>query len=380
MNINFFIFICNLIVIEIHYNIMYNELNIFNALEILNMTEEIVSIDNAEELDAFVASHKNGHFMQSSLWGKVKDDWGWFGIICRDDNGKIKGTMSVLVRKISKMPYHMLYAPRGPVCDLHDKETFDFLMAAAKKEGKKYNAYALKIDKDADTNDDEYRKIIEDAGFQISPVTDRFKGFQCARVIRINLEGKTEDEVFASFDSGHRRKVRVAVKNNVEIEICGSEKAELFYDMMKETTERDGFELRSAAYFKKLLDVFGDKTRLYIAYYTPEGGERVAIAGAIALVYGDKLWYFYGASRNIHRNVMPNYLLQWEMIKWAVECKCRIYDFRGVARFDEDDGLYRFKIKFGSYQEEFMGEMELVYKHAAAKLVDTTQEIIKKLR
>ena len=344
------------------------------------MTEEIVSIDNAEELDAFVASHKNGHFMQSSLWGKVKDDWGWFGIICRDDEGKIKGTMSVLVRKISKMPYHMLYAPRGPVCDLHDKETFDFLMAAAKKEGKKYNAYALKIDKDADTNDSEYRKIVEDAGFQISPVTDRFKGFQCARVIRINLEGKTEDEVFASFDSGHRRKVRVAIKNNVEIEICGSEKAELFYDMMKETTERDGFELRSAAYFKKLLDVFGDKTRLYIAYYTPEGGERVAIAGAIALVYGDKLWYFYGASRNIHRNVMPNYLLQWEMIKWAVECGCRIYDFRGVTRFDEDDGLYRFKIKFGSYQEEFMGEMELVYKHASAKLVDTTQEIIKKLR
>lgn len=344
------------------------------------MKTEIIGLDNALEYDRFVESHKNGHFMQSSLWAKVKSDWDWFGVICRNDSGNITGTAGVLVRKISKLPYKMLYAPRGPVCDFEDAETFGALIAAIKKEGKKLNAYALKIDKDADTKNDVYRKLVTDAKFRIDPVTDRFKGFQCARVIRIDLEGKTEDEVFASFDSGHRRKVRVALKNNVEIEICSSEKAELFYDMMKETTERDGFELRSAEYFAKILNTFGDKARLYIAYYTPEGGERTAIAGAISLVYGDKLWYFYGASRNIHRNVMPNYLLQWEMIRWAVECGCRIYDFRGVARFDEEDGLYRFKKKFGAYEEEFMGEMELVLKPGAALIVDEAQKIIKKMR
>ncbi len=344
------------------------------------MKTEIIDIDNASEFDRFVAGHKNGHFMQSSLWGRVKDDWGWFGIICRSDGGEIKGVMAVLVRKISKLPYHMLYAPRGPVCDLHDKETFSALIEAAKKEGKKYNAYALKIDKDADTSDEEYRETVTREGFRINPVTDYFKGFQCARVIRIDLTGKTEDEVFASFDSGHRRKVRVALKNNVEIEKHGSEKAELFYDMMVETTQRDGFELRSAAYFAKILDTFGDRACLYIAYYTPEDGERTPVAGTLSVEYGDKFWYFYGASRNIHRNVMPNYLLQWEMIRDAVRDGCTLYDFRGVTRFDEDDGLYRFKIKFGAYKEEFMGEMELVLKPAAAAIVDKTQEIIKKLR
>lgn len=342
------------------------------------MKTETVSIENTAEFDAFVASHPRGHFMQSSYWGRVKDDWGWFGIICRDDSGEIKGTMAVLIRKLAKLPYRYLYSPRGPVCDLNDKEVFDTLIAAVKKEGKKYNAYELKIDKDVDTNDSDYRKIVTAAGFNIIPVVDEMKGMQCSRVIRINLEGKSEDEVFAAFDSGHRRKVRVALKNNVEIEIHGSEEANLFYDMMKETTERDGFALKEAEYFAKLLDVFGDKARLYIAYYTPEDGERVAIAGALSLVYGDKLWYFYGASRNIHRNVMPNYLLQWEMIKWAVECGCRIYDFRGVDRFDEDDGLYRFKIKFGSYQEEFMGEMTLTLNPVAEKLISTTQKILRR--
>lgn len=344
------------------------------------MTTEIITIDKAQELDDFSAKHKNGHFMQSSLWGRVKSDWGWFGVIARDDNGEIKGVMAVLIRKISKMPYSLLYAPRGPVCDLHDAEVFNALIDAAKKEGKKYNAYELRLDKDADINDEQYRKVITDTGFAVRKQKYAMQGFQATKVIRIDIAGKTEDEVFAAFDSGHRRKVRVALKNNVEIERCGSEKADLFYDMMKETTERDGFELRSAAWFAKILDVFGDKAGLIFAYYTPEGGERTDIAGALWLAWGNKYWYFYGASRNIHRNVMPNYLVQWEMIKDAVKLGCDIYDFRGVEEFSEDDGLYRFKIKFGSYAEEFMGEMDLVIKPAAAKLVDATQEIIKKLR
>ena len=73
----------------------------------------------------------------------------------------------------------------------------------------------------------------------------------------------SEDEVFASFHSDHRRKIRIALKNNVEIKIHGSEKADVFYSLMKETCERDGFELRSAAYFARILDCFGDKARLY---------------------------------------------------------------------------------------------------------------------
>ena len=343
------------------------------------MKTEIIDINNCPEFDSFVEHHPNGHFMQSSLWARVKDDWGSFGILCRDDSGRITGAMSVLTRKISKMPYTMMYSPRGPVFDFEDGETFLALMDAAREYAKKINACTLRLDKDVDTRNEAYRKLVTSAGFRTGTVTDRFAGFQCARVIRIDLRGKTEDEVFASFDSGHRRKIRIAMKNGVEIETCGSEKTGIFYEMMKETTERDGFELRSEAYFKKLLDTFGDRARLYIAYYTPEGGERIPIAGSLSVEYGDKFWYFYGASRNIHRNVMPKYLLQWEMIRRAISLGCSIYDFRGVSRFDEDDGLYRFKIKFGAYKEEFMGEMDLEFKPAAAKLVSVAQQIIKKI-
>ena len=38
---------------------------------------EFVDIDHAQELDAFVTAHEWSHFMQTSLWGRVKSDWGW---------------------------------------------------------------------------------------------------------------------------------------------------------------------------------------------------------------------------------------------------------------------------------------------------------------
>ncbi len=343
------------------------------------MKTQIVDINSAAELNAFVEAHENGHFLQTSLWGKVKNDWKWFGIICRNGSGEITGTLAVLLRKISKLPYHMMYAPRGPVCGFNDKETFSALIAAAKEEGKKYNAYQLKIDKDVPYENEEYRAIAASEGFVFKGRTINFEDYQCRCVIRINLNGRTEDEVFAAFHSDHRRKIRNAIKNNVEIRIHGSEMAETFYEIMKETCERDGFELRPAKYFARILDCFGDKARLYMAYY-----EGKPIAGAISVLWGDKVWYFYGASSNENRKVMPNYLLQWEMIKWSIEEGCRIYDFRGVAGvIDENNplfGLYRFKHRFDGTYVEFMGEMDMILKPAAAKIVSASQQIMKKLR
>ena len=94
--------------------------------------------------------------------------------------------------------------------------------------------------------------------------------------------------------------------------------------------------------------------------------EGKPIAGTLAILYGDKVWYLYGASSNEHRNLMPNYMLQWKMIRWAIENHCRVYDFRGVSGdLSEDNphyGLYRFKKGFGGEFTEFVGEYDYVLK------------------
>lgn len=351
----------------------------FVALGDIFMKTEIVKRADASELDAFVASHPKGHFLQTSVWGNVKDDWEWFGVICRGDSGEILGTLAVLARRISKLPYHMLYAPRGPVCDLHDGAVFNSLVDAAKEEGKKLNAYMLKIDTDVPADDGEYQQIIKSAGFVPQPKTLNFEGYQCRFVFRLYIQQRTEDEVFASFSSKHRYNVRVALKHNVEVRICGSEEAQAFYNIMVETGSRDGFPIRSAEYFAKIIDTFGENARLYMAYY-----EDKPVAGTLAVHWGDKVWYFYGGSLSSHRNVMPNYLLQWNMIQWAVELGCRVYDFRGVSgNLDESNplyGLYRFKKGFNGEFIEFMGEADLVLNPSAAKIVNVSQKIAKRIR
>ena len=81
----------------------------------------------------------------------------------------------------------------------------------------------------------------------------------------------------------------------------------------------------------------------------------------------------YGASDNVHRDVMPNYLMQWEMIKWAVQTGCEVYDFQGVSGDLEGGhmaGLYQFKRGFNGQLDELAGEFDYTYKPIKAKLVD----------
>lgn len=93
----------------------------------------------------------------------------------------------------------------------------------------------------------------------------------------------------------------------------------------------------------------------------PDG---IIVSGAINLIFGDKVWYLYGASDNIYRNLMPNYLIQWEMIRWAKSAGAKIYDFRGISGDLSPDhhlyGLYRFKKGFNGEFTEFIGEFDYV--------------------
>ena len=122
-----------------------------------------------------------------------------------------------------------------------------------------------------------------------------------------------------------------------------------------------------------------EHARLYMAFH-----EGQPIAGTLAIHYGDKVWYLYGASSNEHRNLMPNYLLQWSMIQWAVETGCRIYDFRGVSgNVSEDNplyGLFRFKQGFGGAFTEFVGEEDLVLSPFIYWAVEHGTSVFKDLR
>lgn len=322
---------------------------------------EFVTNENLAEYEAFVQSHPKGHFAQSSLWAKQKPAWTWQAILCRGEDGKIKGSIAFLIRKMPVVRKKMMYACRGPVCDLTDRATFEELMEAAKRLAKTEKAYVIKIDPDVPSSDTDFVKLLTDCGFQTKDMGKNFEAIQPKYVFRLYLNGRTEEELLASFHQKWRYNIRLAVKKGVEVRICGKEMVPEFARIMVETGVRDNFATRPPEYFSAMLDNLGDKCRLYMAFH-----EGKPIAGTLAILYGDKVWYLYGASSNEHRNLMPNYLLQWNMIQWAVENHCRVYDFRGVSGDISEDnphyGLYRFKKGFGGEFTEFIGEYDYVLK------------------
>lgn len=318
--------------------------------------------------------------MQSPEWAAVKNEWKWKGIVQRDDSGAIVGALGVLIRKVPGLPFSLLYAPRGPVCDISDRKTLEALLSGVRLLARQYHGYEFKIDPDVPVADLDFRQLMLSLGFKLDTGGKNFEGIQPRFVFRLNVEGKTEDELMAAFHSKTRYNIRVAVKNGVQVKVRGKEALDEFLPIMQTTGERDGFATRPKAYFERMMDAFGENCRLYMAY-TSDGAP---IAGTVAIQYAGITWYLYGASANSSRNLMPNYLLQWEMIRWAVQGGCKIYDFRGVSGdLSESNplyGLYRFKKGFSGDLAEFPGEFNLVLNPVANAVVNGGIKTLKKLR
>ena len=113
-------------------------------------------------------------------------------------------------------------------------------------------------------------------------------------------------------------------------------------------------------------------------------GKEVYVSGSIYLYYGNIAWYLYGASHNILRDTMPNFLMQWSMIQDSIDLGCSVYDFRGVSGDLNPNnplyGLYKFKKGFNGNFVEFIGEFELVTNPGIYKLFNFVLPKFKTIR
>ncbi len=331
---------------------------------------------SSKEYTEFLEKHERCNFQQSIEWSKVKTSWKTEVILAEDNNGKIIGSLMVLIRKIPIFGY-IMYSSRGPVCDIHNKEVLAQLTEGAKQLAKKYNAIVLRIEPDIVSSDEKFRNIMIELGYKIKDDAKNFREeIQPRYVFRLNTKNKTEEELFANLHSKTRYNVRLATKKGVTVKVGTREDLKDFHKIMITTGIRDGFITRPLEYFEKMYDCLGDHMKLLMAYY-----EDKPISGVIVIIYGNKTWYLYGASSNEHRNLMPNYLLQWEMIKIALQNKSDIYDLRGVPGIaDNSNGLYRFKKGFGAEYTEFIGEVYIEFNPLKYRLYKFAEKAFRNLR
>lgn len=306
----------------------------------------------------YISRHESGHFLQSPQWAEVKENWRWYGVLAYDRSGRVCGAMSVLVRRLAP-GLRLMYAPRGPVCDRSDAAVVTELLRGARDIARRLRVPLFLLDPDEPDGSGPLRAAMTAAGFEERGSTG-FDNIQAQYVFRLDLYGRTEEEVLAAFSSKTRYNIRLAGRRGVTVRSWRGDEAippaalDEFYRLMRVTGERDRFLVRDRAYYARVLRALGRGAVLFLAEVDGQ-----AVAATVGVYYDRKAWYLYGASANEHREAMPNYLLQWEMIRRALRLRCSFYDFRGVPGDPSKDdplyGLYRFKRGFSGDYIKFTG-------------------------
>ena len=309
--------------------------------------------------DVFVKTHPFAIATQDPAWFQVKADWKHERVYLSNEAGDIIAAMSLVIKEVIG-GHSLAYAPRGPVCDIYDVDLVMRLIAEAEPALSKHKVFVLRLDPEVvydEALDEKYRK----QGFVIRnrQFGEKNDLIQPRYNMVLHLKGKDWDSLNMEFSSKTRYNIRLATKKGVKVRWSRSdEDLRTFFNLYHVTCLRDKIGERPYAYFRRMRDAFEDnQLRIYIAEYQGE-----SLSAAIAINYGDKMWYLYGASSNERRNLMPNYAMQAAMIEWALEEGCRLYDFGGVFHLTKENGLYKFKEGFCRTQgvTEFIGEYDLV--------------------
>lgn len=308
-----------------------------------------------EAFRRFVEGTPGAHFMQGPEWAGVKANWGNEVVLADGPGGRIAGSMSLLIRRVPVFG-NVIYCPRGPVCDPNDREALAQLTAGAREVTRRYGAAGVLAEPDVAETDERYLSLMESLGWRRRPCRDVYDTVQPRSLFRVELRGKSEEEVFAGFHSKLRYNIRLAGRRGVEIVEGSRDDLGEFSRLMAVTARRDGFRERPPAYFARLWDALGaGHVSLMLAR---AGGETCA--GGLFVHYGGRTWYGYGASADSHRQDMPCHLLHWEAIRRALRRGDSVYDLRGfLEREDDSCGLYRFKRQFGGELVRLTGELTL---------------------
>jgi len=305
----------------------------------------------------YVASHPAGDVLQTTYWGDLKSHTGWepFPLAIVSD-GQIQASALILKRKLPLPGKSIFYSPRGPL--FSNLAALEQLIKAGKELAREHGAILWKMDP-AITHDNPIWPQIAGKMHAVDTGLD-FDSVQPKFIMELDIRPSL-DELLANMKNKTRYNIRYAQRKGVRIVMSKSKlDLEIFYPLLQETAARDGFTIRSFAYFEHLWDclIASRVAQLFLAFH-----DNQPLAGAIAFRLGKRAWYVYGASSNTNRNLQASYALQWEMIRWAKGMGCTIYDFRGVSGDMNPEnplyGLYRFKEGFGARLVEYVGEHDL---------------------
>ena len=394
---------------------------------------------NQEEFESFAYKHKLFSFHQTKEWAKLKEYNGWKNVyVGLKDNDKLVAAALILTKQ-TPVKRKIFYSPRGFLIDYDNKELLETFTTELKKYAKKNKALFIKIDpyliyKQRDMNAEiveggiDNSKAIDNLkslGYKHYGLNKEMKELQPRWIYVLNINGKSEEEIFNDFSKDTKRYINRCEKQGLVVEEIGLDKIDEFKKIMEHTSKRRGFIDRPISYYKEMLETLGEHIKILSCYLdtdkwisnldnekaeldkqmneveeklsiNPDSkkskdmkrnleksiedlnkkyeevkslkekyGNKVHMASSMFIIYPNEVLYLYSGSFDEFMKYNPQYLIQWEIIKYTIKNNIPKYNFYGIdGNFDKNNnemyGIYEFKRGFGGNVEEFIGEFDLV--------------------
>jgi lipid II:glycine glycyltransferase (peptidoglycan interpeptide bridge formation enzyme) len=345
----------------------------------------------ASAWNELIASLPLAHLLQTWEWSQVKARYGWEAVpfVWNNAAGTPAAAAMVLKRRFpiggfaKKMC--VLYIPKGPLLDWADAATRLRVLGDLQSLAKQQGAIYIKLDPDVTLGtgmpgtDGALENIsgqvilseLKQYGWKFSPDQIQFRN-----TVLIDLT-PSEDEMLGRMKQKTRYNLHLAQKKGVTVRPGTEADLPLLYRMYAETSVRDGFLIREQGYYQNLWKSFmavtgpaSSSQPFTEALIAEVNGEPV---GAVSVFYfARQAIYLLGMSREVHREKMPNYLLQWEAMHRAKERGCITYNLWGAPdEFHPGDGLwnvFRFKEGLGGYVSRTIGAWDYTPNRVLYKL------------
>ncbi|MDG4943917.1 peptidoglycan bridge formation glycyltransferase FemA/FemB family protein [Staphylococcus agnetis] len=257
-------------------------------------------------------------------------------------------------------------------------------------------------------------------GFKHSGFSTGYSDLSQARWLSVlNLDVKSEEMILKNMEYNTSHSIKKALEMGVKVRDLSLEEIDKFYKLYRKAEVKHGFSLFNQNYFVDFLKSYPTMTFLKMAYIDLRENKKILkeklthieqeintlkslsprpmskkrknklkeleiilnkvnrdfdeanllqnkygnyleLASAIFAKNNNELVYLYSGSDSEFNKFMGNYVLQWEMIKFAKANKLARYNFYGITgvftKEAQDYGVLKFKKGFGGYVEELIGD------------------------
>lgn len=302
------------------------------------------------------------HPLQSWEWGEARKKMGIDVVRLGEfDGNDLQNIFQVTFHKVPHTPFSVGYLPRSVFPQL---ETSELL----KVEAKKRNAIFIKLEPNM-ARGSEPGTNLHPAHHSLFPQWTQ----------RLDLS-PTETQLLEKMKPKTRYNIRLAEKKGVVVkEMTNDEGFEIFIKLYFETTARQKYHGHTRAYHETIFKTLNSSiSRILIAFY-----KDVPLSAYHLFVFNKVLYYPYGGSSLLYKDVMASNLLMWETMRLGKQEGCVIFDMWGSLSPDYDPqtpwgGFTRFKEGFGSEFFEYCGSYDLVLNAFAYSAFNTAQSFRKK--